>query len=168
MRTRLFDRLITLTCAVVLASALAACAGPSPQAAQQMADAAGQDAAPAPAPDEASPRTPAPSAAPVQTAPDPRELHPRTGGPLPPQVVSARVKIDRSCGSDADCTIKDVGNCCGAAPACVNVDSPTDPKGVQAECARKGMASICGFKPIDRCQCVQGECKGVLMTTEAQ
>jgi hypothetical protein len=150
MRAGLFDRLSTLGRAVMFASALAACAGPSPQTAQQVGSTAAQDAAPA------------------RRVPDLRELQPRTGGPLPPQVASVPVKIDRSCGSDADCTIKDIGNCCGAAPACVNVDSPTDPKGVQAECARKGMASICGFKPIDRCQCVQGECKGVLMTTEAQ
>ena len=155
MRIRRFDLLFLLLCALVIASALTACAAPAPQAAQQASATANEQA-------------PAPTGAPAQSRPDLRSLHPRTGGPLPPQVSSSPVKIDRSCASDADCTIKDVGNCCGAAPACVNVDSATDPKGVQAECARKGMASICGFRPIDHCQCVQGECTAATTSTEAQ
>lgn len=68
------------------------------------------------------------------------------------------VQVDRSCRRDADCTVKDVGNCCGAAPACVNVDSPTDPQGVAAQCRASGRMSICGFKQITRCQCVAGQC----------
>ena len=71
----------------------------------------------------------------------------------------ANVKIDSSCRSDADCTVKNVGNCCGEYPACVNVDSPTDPAGVQAECARSGRMSVCGFRQIQGCQCVQGQCQ---------
>ncbi|MGQ4660090.1 hypothetical protein [Lysobacter sp. F6437] len=70
------------------------------------------------------------------------------------------VEINRSCSTDAECTVKDVGNCCGHYPACVNVDSPTDPEGVKAQCAKSGMASVCGFPAITSCQCVAGECKG--------
>ena len=72
------------------------------------------------------------------------------GSPLAP---------DTRCSRDADCTVKNVGNCCGAYPACVNVNSPTDPQGVQAECARSGRMSVCGFREISACQCVQGQCE---------
>jgi len=76
----------------------------------------------------------------------------------PAAPTSTVVKVDRSCRSDADCTVKDVGNCCGMAPACVNVDSPTDPQGVAAQCRASGRMSICGFRQITSCQCVAGQC----------
>lgn len=66
--------------------------------------------------------------------------------------------VDRSCRSDADCTIKDVGNCCGHYPACVNTNAKTDPQAVQAQCAKSGMASVCGFPVIKGCKCVKGQC----------
>jgi hypothetical protein len=68
------------------------------------------------------------------------------------------VTLERSCRSDNDCTVKNVGNCCGAAPACVNVDSPTDPAAVMAQCQASGRMSVCGFRPISACQCVSGKC----------
>lgn len=78
----------------------------------------------------------------------------------PPNTGAApAVKIDTSCKTDADCTVKDVGNCCGYYPACVNVNSPTDPEGVKAACAASGMMSVCGFPAIQACQCVQGKCE---------
>lgn len=98
----------------------------------------------------------------------PTQVHPATpaepAAPTPAQGVTgvsvpAVVRIDRSCRSDADCTVKNVGNCCGAMPACVNVNSPTDPAGVQAECARSGRMSVCGFKAIESCQCSEGQCR---------
>lgn len=80
--------------------------------------------------------------------------------PAPAEVpAGAPVKIDTSCTRDADCVVKNVGNCCGYYPACVNVNSPTDPAGVQARCAREGMMSVCGFPSISACQCVAGECQ---------
>lgn len=69
--------------------------------------------------------------------------------------------VDYSCRTDADCTIKNVGNCCGYYPACVNVDSPTFPEQVQAECAASGLSSICGFPSLTGCQCVDNRCEGV-------
>lgn len=75
-------------------------------------------------------------------------------------VTGNPVQIDRSCRSDADCTVKDVGNCCGYYPACVNLDSPTDPAAVKAQCAKNGMASVCGFPAISSCQCVNNQCQG--------
>ena len=67
--------------------------------------------------------------------------------------------LDTSCRVDSDCTVKDVGNCCGTFPACVNVDSPADPRAVMAECQRSGMASVCGFREIQACACVASRCE---------
>lgn len=69
--------------------------------------------------------------------------------------------VDYECGTPADCSIKDVGNCCGAYPQCVNKDSPTFPDQVKADCAQQGMSSICGFPDIASCDCIEGRCTGV-------
>lgn len=104
--------------------------------------------------------------APRETSRPAPDRAPPMSDPLPPQVEEKKpaaggtVTVDRSCRTDADCTVKNVGNCCGYFPACVNVNSPTDPKGVQAQCAKDGMASVCGFEEIRGCQCVRGECQG--------
>ncbi len=66
---------------------------------------------------------------------------------------------DRSCKTDSDCVVKDVGNCCGRFPACVNKNAKTDPAAVRAQCGKDGMASICGFEEITACQCVEGQCR---------
>ncbi len=73
--------------------------------------------------------------------------------------MPAPVKLDRSCSTTADCTVKDVGSCCGTEPACVNVDSPVDPDGVRAECARRGESAACDVRDVSACQCIQGLCK---------
>lgn len=127
-------RQLVLLLSTSLLLALAACAAPSTTNGQSAPGAVSQPAVPA---DQ--------DTAPAQPDPQP------TGAP---------VKLDLSCRSDADCTIKNVGNCCGEYPACVNVNSPTDPAAVQAECKRTGRMSTCGFPAITSCQCVQGECKG--------
>jgi len=111
-------------------------------------------AAPAPtSPGDAATQSASPSAPQSPTAP-----------PLPesatqPAASGGAVTVDTSCKTDADCTVKNVGNCCGYYPACVNVNSPTDPKGVQAECTKKGMMSVCGFPEISSCSCKQGKCE---------
>ena len=66
--------------------------------------------------------------------------------------------VDYTCRTDADCAIKDVGNCCGRYPACVNRESPTFPDRVKAQCAKKGEMGICGFPEIKGCACVEGRC----------
>jgi hypothetical protein len=153
----------TAAVALVLA-ALAACAAPSPTAGPAQsagADRASESAAPAAPADQAGAATQPPAA----TTPPPAKKYPRmTGGPLPPQRIDdakapPEVKVDASCRTDADCTVKNVGNCCGQYPACVNVNSPTDPKGVQARCAKSGMAAVCGFPQISSCSCVKGTCQ---------
>ncbi len=87
--------------------------------------------------------------------------------PLPPERVPAPVVVDRSCRTNADCTIKDVGNCCGAFPACVNRASPTDPAAVQAQCARSGRMSVCGAPAIEACSCVKGACTDVRLRIDS-
>jgi hypothetical protein len=76
------------------------------------------------------------------------------GPPITPEDT-----VDYRCSDDADCVVKDVGNCCGRFDACVNRDSPTFPEQVRAECAKKGMAGVCGFPVIEGCRCVEGHCR---------
>ena len=72
------------------------------------------------------------------------------GSPLAP---------DTRCRRDADCTVKNVGNCCGAYPACVNTAARVDPAAVAADCARRGLASVCGFREVTACRCVANRCE---------
>ena len=103
---------------------------------------------------------------PAQTAPasvNPRAA-PRMSTPMPPQVLppqassSDAVTIDYACHVDSDCAIKDVGSCCGAKPACVNKDSPADPAGVRAQCAKEHLISSCAIRSITQCGCEQHHC----------
>lgn len=159
-----------------LALALAACAAPqsgtpAPPAGEPPAlrsEPAAQAIAAAPA-DQAI--------APVSPAPRPRSKPaPPMSDPLPAQRVpdpkpaarGATPKLDVSCKTDADCAVKNVGNCCGYYPRCVNVNTAVDPKAVQEQCARAGTASVCGFKPVESCECKLGECRDKLMMFEAQ
>ena len=82
-----------------------------------------------------------------------------TAQPPPPGTDKPALgQIDTRCRSNADCAVQNVGNCCGAMPACVNRDSPTDPQAVQAQCQAKGMMGLCGFREISACQCDNGQC----------
>lgn len=83
------------------------------------------------------------------------------GDAAEPARETAVGSVDFSCTTDADCAIKDVGNCCGAYPACVNVASPTFPEQVKAQCEAEGLSSVCGYPSIHRCQCLEGRCEGV-------
>lgn len=94
---------------------------------------------------------------------------PTTGTAEPATLIAAEVAaqpdaigvIDTSCKTDADCAVKNVGNCCGYYPACVNKDSPTFPEQVKAQCEREGRMAICGFREIAACTCNQGRCDAV-------
>jgi hypothetical protein len=147
---------------VIAVATLASCAAPATNGNADTSRATDARAVDTPAePDAARSGQAAPSSPASEQPPM------RTGGPLPPERVGSRkpdpniepVVIDASCRTDADCTVKNVGNCCGYYPACVNVNSPTDPQGVQARCAREGMASVCGFQEITACSCNQGHCE---------
>ena len=83
---------------------------------------------------------------------------PAAGLPLTAKQAS---NPNRSCQTDSDCAVKNVGNCCGYFPMCVNKDARTDPAAVRAQCAKDGMSSICGFQEISGCQCVDNQCQGL-------
>ena len=148
---------------------LAACTQSGPPAASaNAAVGTAQEEVPPPA----KPATDTPPQASQPPAPDPA-MTPRDigsmGDAVPPQRAADPSKPTPpaspasgplACNSDSECTIKNVGSCCGAKPACVHVDAPVDPEGVTAKCARDGMASICGFEEITSCQCVNHECQG--------
>ncbi len=63
-----------------------------------------------------------------------------------------------TCTIDAQCMVKNVGNCCGAYPACVHVDQAVDPAAVKQRCEADGRSSVCGFKEIQACRCDAGLC----------
>ncbi|HET7843660.1 MAG TPA: hypothetical protein VFL14_05890 [Xanthomonadales bacterium] len=89
---------------------------------------------------------------------------PANSDPVPPSAVelerpAATVTVDARCAVDADCTVKNVGNCCGYFPACVNVDAAVDPDAVKAQCAKEGRMSTCGFREIAACRCKAGTCE---------
>ena len=140
---------------------LAACARPQ-VAADTQADgpaAASSASGAAPADQATPPRASAPGTPADAQVADPA---PPKSTQLPPEVETssrAAPKLKTSCQTDADCTVKNVGNCCGAMPACVSKDSPVDPAAVKAECARTGTMSTCGFKDIQACSSVSGTCQ---------
>lgn len=74
---------------------------------------------------------------------------------------AAEPTVDYRCTTDADCEVKNVGNCCGYYPACVNHESPTFPDRVKAACTKKGMMGVCGFPDLAGCSCVEGRCTDV-------
>jgi len=122
-------RLLVLLLWSALAAACAA-PGPAPNASADAAEAGAQPA-----------RTP-----PMST-------------PYPPRKAGGGVQVDYTCKTSADCAVKNVGNCCGKQPACVNRNSPVDPAAVRAQCQASGMMSVCGFQEISACQCVSGRCE---------
>lgn len=130
--------------ALLVALSLTACSAPAPSP-ETPQSAATTPAPPAPQPPKAAPAP----AAPTTTAP---VEHADSANPMAP---------DRSCRTDADCAVKDVGNCCGRFPLCVNKDAKVDPAAVRAQCAKDGMASACGFQEVGGCQCVQGRCENL-------
>ena len=69
---------------------------------------------------------------------------------------------DYSCNLDSDCEIKDVHNCCGYYPECVNKNFETNPEYVRKSCdLQTGGGSACGYLTISSCQCIQNKCKRV-------
>ena len=89
-------------------------------------------------------------------------------------LASGEVKngsVDSTCKTSADCAVKNVGNCCGQYPACVNKDSRTFPDQVRAQCSKEHRMGVCGFPAIHGCECVAGKCesqKGVAANPIAQ
>lgn len=69
--------------------------------------------------------------------------------------------VEFGCSVDADCAVRNLGNCCGYYPACVHVDSPTFPERVLMQCEAEGLTSVCGFPELAGCRCVEGRCQGI-------
>ncbi len=108
-------------------------------------------------------------AVPPPTPADARSLAEATAAaePMParratPEAPSAPAgkpeRLDDRCNSDADCTVKDVGSCCGYRPACLNRDSPTFADAVKARCKAEGLSGVCGSIAVPGCQCSNGRC----------
>lgn len=96
-------------------------------------------------------------------APPAAESTPLAAAAPPPSLPG---EVDYRCETDADCAIKDVGNCCGYYPACVNKDSPTFPEQVKAKCEAEGTMSVCGFPELAGCRCVDNRCEGIRAETD--
>ncbi len=148
---------IVFALAVLLAASALGCTAPTPTP-----DTPGSATPPAqmaaePTAVAAPPSAPAPAPAPVASTPPPQAME--TAGDRAPAFDPTNP--DRSCRSDSDCAVKNVGNCCGYFPLCVNKDAKTDPAAVRAQCEKDGMSSICGFQEVKGCQCVQGRCENL-------
>lgn len=137
-------RRVVLPLLVMVMVLLGACTAPAPMG--EPSAAANVAADPAPAPQAA----PAPAAQPPVQAPSPLAERAPAFDPMNP---------DRRCRTDADCAVKDVGNCCGTMPACVSANARVDPAAVKAQCARDGLSSTCGFVEVRGCSCVEGLCQ---------
>ena len=79
----------------------------------------------------------------------------------PPQELLVRNGVNYACRTDTDCEVKDIGNCCGSYPACVNKDSPTFADQVKAQCASEGQMSVCGYEDVTGCSCIEGRCTNI-------
>jgi hypothetical protein len=78
-----------------------------------------------------------------------------------PTIEEPRETIDYSCEQASDCAVKDVGNCCGYFPRCVNIDSPTP----RPECS-DDVGGVCGWPDISHCECVENTCRSMQGDTE--
>jgi hypothetical protein len=66
--------------------------------------------------------------------------------------------IDYSCNQDIDCKIKDVHNCCGYYPKCVNENVIVNSDFVKEACEKEGLVSVCGYPTVNYCVCEQSRC----------
>ena len=152
MRTptmRALRLLLALSCLTLITG----CTAPPPSAQTPQATGAQPSPPPAAITPVTTPATPAaPAAKPAKPAPG-IEHAPLASTPL--------IAPNHSCKTDADCTVKDIGNCCGYYPMCMNKDAKTSPAAVRAQCEKDGVASVCGFPDISGCQCVKGQCENL-------
>ena len=150
-------RLRDFAFAALTALSLIGCSAPtaSSDAPKAAEPAVSQPVAPAPA--VAAP----PPAQNMQAPVAPRTDAARNQDPIESRTGLGASNPSRSCKTNGDCVVKDVGNCCGYFPMCVNKDAKTDPAAVRAQCEKDGKASICGFREVSGCQCVKGQCESL-------
>ncbi len=70
------------------------------------------------------------------------------------------------CRTDSDCEVKDVHNCCGYFPRCVNKDYEPDINAVIRRCEEEGSGGICGFPDITHCECIDSYCQSMQNSTQ--
>lgn len=75
---------------------------------------------------------------------------------IPLALAQTITPVDYSCGAHSDCAIKNVGNCCGYYPKCVNKDFTPGVSCLNST----GMVGVCGYPDINSCFCQDGQCKG--------
>ncbi len=68
-------------------------------------------------------------------------------------------RVNTSCEVDADCAVKDLRNCCGLYPACVNTAAVINTELDDPQC--DGFASICGYETITECHCQDHQCQRI-------
>ncbi|KAF1808156.1 hypothetical protein P152DRAFT_462812 [Eremomyces bilateralis CBS 781.70] len=74
----------------------------------------------------------------------------------PPPSSNGTVDAQFGCAAASDCVVKDVRNCCGYYPKCVNSGfKPLPPK------CDGGVFGVCGFPVIDACDCQAERCVGL-------
>ena len=78
---------------------------------------------------------------------------------MPSSAEMQSLPPDMRCQEDADCVVKNVGNCCGYFPKCVNRAATVDPEGVKRLCEEQGRSSVCGFSEIQACTCQNNLCQ---------
>jgi hypothetical protein len=76
------------------------------------------------------------------------------------QLDSYRNQINYNCAVDSDCEVKNIGDCCGYYPKCVNSEANVDPELVSKTCQKEGLVSGCGYQDVDICECISGQCVG--------
>ncbi|MBS3074963.1 hypothetical protein J4429_00730 [Candidatus Pacearchaeota archaeon] len=68
--------------------------------------------------------------------------------------------INYTCEQPEDCEIKDVRNCCGYHPECVNKNSIVNASLVKELCEHGAQTGLCGYKDIKSCKCEKNKCIG--------
>jgi hypothetical protein len=71
------------------------------------------------------------------------------------------IKDPYYCDAPSDCEIKDIHNCCGYYPRCVNKDYIPDIEAVKKKCIENDIVSICGYPEISECRCIENSCKSM-------
>ncbi len=67
--------------------------------------------------------------------------------------------INYSCTQDQDCVNKDIRNCCGYFPKCVNKNFEPNHELVSSLCQSEKTFSVCGFEEISSCVCSNNKCE---------
>lgn len=80
-------------------------------------------------------------------------------GAAPNSWQAYQQSLQRRCETDADCVVKNVGNCCGYYPQCVHREVQPSPATIKAICESEQRQSICGFEEPTGCQCVSNKCQ---------